>query len=141
MKKIKATEHAYSTVEKIDNHVIQLEKIMLDGIDEKEVKQFRNTISKMTLKFSKRSQKMDKNYEIVEFKNGEFKLDVSVTPNSDTVWLNVNQMSKLFNKNKSTILRHIKNILAEELDDREVVAKFATTFSHGSVKGKHKFMM
>lgn len=61
---------------------------------------------------------MDKNYEIVEFKNGEFKLDVSVTPNSDTVWLNVNQMSKLFNKNKSTILRHIKNILAEELDDR-----------------------
>ena len=79
---------------------------------------------------------MDKNYEIVEFKNGEFKLDVSVTPNSDTVWLNVNQMSKLFNKNKSTILRHIKNILAEELDDREVVAKFATTFSHGSVKGK-----
>lgn len=34
---------------------------------------------------------MDKNYEIVEFKNGEFKLDVSVTPNSDTVWLNVNQ--------------------------------------------------
>ena len=79
---------------------------------------------------------MDKNYEIVEFKNGEFKLDVSVTPNSDTVWLNVNQMSKLFNKNKSTILRHIKNILAEELDDREVVAKFATTFSHGSAKGK-----
>ena len=44
---------------------------------------------------------MDKNYEIVEFKNGEFKLDVSVTPNSDTVWLNVNQMSKLFNKNTS----------------------------------------
>ena len=79
---------------------------------------------------------MDKNYEIVEFKNGEFKLDVSVTPKSDTVWLNVNQMSKLFNKNKSTILRHIKNILAEELDDREVVAKFATTFSHGSAKGK-----
>ena len=39
MKKIKATEHAYSTVEKIDNHVIQLEKIMLDGIDEKEMKQ------------------------------------------------------------------------------------------------------
>ena len=54
MKKIKATEHAYSTVEKIDNHVIQLEKIMLDGIDEKEVKQFRNTISKMTLNLVKK---------------------------------------------------------------------------------------
>ena len=55
-KKIKATEHAYSTVEKIDNHVIQLEKIMLDGIDEKEVKQFRNTISKMTLNLVKKSK-------------------------------------------------------------------------------------
>ena len=56
MKKIKATEHAYSTVEKIDNHVIQLEKIMLDGIDEKEVKQFRNIISKMTLNLVKESK-------------------------------------------------------------------------------------
>ena len=56
MKKIKATEHAYSTVEKIDNHVIQLEKIMLDGIDEKEVKQFRDTISKMTLNLVKESK-------------------------------------------------------------------------------------
>ena len=46
MKKIKATEHAYSTVE----------KIMLDGIDEKEVKQFRNTISKMTLNLVKESK-------------------------------------------------------------------------------------
>ena len=53
---IKATEHAYSTVEKIDNHVIQLEKIMLDGIDEKEVKQFRDTISKMTLNLVKESK-------------------------------------------------------------------------------------
>ena len=57
---------------------------------------------------------MIENYEIVEFQNGEFKLNVSVTPNSETVWLSVYQMSKLFNKNKSTILRHIKNILEEE---------------------------
>lgn len=79
---------------------------------------------------------MIENYEIVEFQNGEFKLDVSVTPNSETVWLSVYQMSKLFNKNKSTILRHIKNILEEELDEKKVVAKFATTFSHGARKGK-----
>ena len=49
--------------------------------------------------------------EIVEFKNGEFKLDVSVTPNSDTVWLNVNQMSKLFNKKQINNLKtHKKHI-------------------------------
>ena len=56
MKKITATDHAYSTVEKIENHVIQLEEIMLNGIDEKEVKQFRNTISKMTLNLVKESK-------------------------------------------------------------------------------------
>ena len=78
---------------------------------------------------------MIENYEIVEFQNGEFKLNVSVTPNSETVWLSVYQMSKLFNKNKSTILRHIKNILEEELDEKKVVAKFATTFSHGAGNG------
>ena len=56
MKKIKATDHAYSTVEKIEDHVIQLEEIMLNGIDENEVKQFRNTISKMTLNLVKESK-------------------------------------------------------------------------------------
>ena len=56
MKKITATDHAYSTVEKIENHVIQLEEIMLNGIDEKEVKQFRNTISKMTNNLVKESK-------------------------------------------------------------------------------------
>ena len=40
----------------IENHVIQLEEIMLNGIDEKEVKQFRNTISKMTLNLVKESK-------------------------------------------------------------------------------------
>lgn len=55
MKRITATDHAYSTVKQIENHVIQLEKIMLSGIDEKEVKQFRNTISKMTNNLVKES--------------------------------------------------------------------------------------
>ena len=36
--------------------------------------------------------------KLLNLKMEKFKLDVSVTPNSDTVWLNVNQMSKLFNK-------------------------------------------
>lgn len=46
---------------------------------------------------------MNNNYEVVEFK-----LDVSITPDSETVWLNMNQMCKLFNKNKSTISRQLK---------------------------------
>lgn len=55
---------------------------------------------------------MNNDYEVVEFK-----LDVSVTPDSDTVWLTIDQMVDLFKKNKSTISRHIANIIKEgELD-------------------------
>ena len=49
-------KNGYITKEPVENDVIQLEKIMLDGIDEKEVKQFRNTISKMTLNLVKESK-------------------------------------------------------------------------------------
>lgn len=59
---------------------------------------------------------MKDNYEIVEFKNGEFRLDVSVTPESDTVWLSANQMSLLFSRDVKTIRKHINNVLKEEVD-------------------------
>ena len=45
-------------------------------------------------------------------------------------------MCKLFKKNKSTISRHIKNILNEELANEVVVANFATTTKHGALEGK-----
>ncbi|MFQ7496399.1 hypothetical protein [Faecalibacillus intestinalis] len=42
------------------------------------------------------------------------------------MWLTLDQMSRLFNKNKSTISRHIANILTEEeLDEKSSVAKNA----------------
>ena len=51
---------------------------------------------------------------------------------NDTVWLSLEQMSELFQRDKSTISRHIKNIFAEgELNRESVVAKFATTASDG----------
>ena len=48
----------------------------------------------------------------------------------ETVWLSLEQMAKLFDRDKSVISRHIKNILEEELDDA-VVANFATTAKDG----------
>ena len=67
------------------------------------------------------------NNEIIKFNNGNLELDVTVTPDKDTVWLTVDQLCTLFNKNKSTISRHIKNIFNEgELDDISSVAKNAT---------------
>ena len=54
----------------------------------------------------------------------------------ETVWLSLEQMSKLFARDKSVISRHIKNVLAEELAGEMVVAKFATTTRHGALDGK-----
>lgn len=67
------------------------------------------------------------NNKIIKFVNGDLQLDVTVTPDKDTVWLTVDQLCTLFNKNKSTISRHIKNIFNEgELDEISSVAKNAT---------------
>lgn len=50
----------------------------------------------------------------------------------DTVWLSIDQMAELFQRDKSTISRHIKNIFAEgELERHSVVANFATTATDG----------
>ena len=52
---------------------------------------------------------------------------VEVTFDNDTVWLSLDQIAELFQKNKSTISRHIKNIFSEgELLAEAAVAKFAT---------------
>ena len=53
---------------------------------------------------------------------------IDTTFDGDTVWLSIDQMAELFQRDKSTISRHIKNIFAEgELERDSVVAKFATT--------------
>lgn len=54
----------------------------------------------------------------------------------ETVWLNLEQMSELFARDKSVISRHIKNALSEELNGEQVVAKFATTTQHRFMEGK-----
>ena len=46
-------------------------------------------------------------------------------------------MAELFQRNKSTISRHVKNVLEDgELEEKEVVAFFATTTKHGAIEGK-----
>lgn len=60
--------------------------------------------------------------------DGESKIEVTLV--HDTVWLTADQMAELFQRNKSTISRHIKNVLdSGELDSNSVVAFFATTAS------------
>ncbi len=71
-----------------------------------------------------------KKNEIVLFEDNDIKLEVPISPEEDTVWLNRNQMAKLFDRDVKTIGKHINNALKEELDN-SVVANFATTASDG----------
>lgn len=66
--------------------------------------------------------------EIVLYENQKVKLEVNMK--DETVWLSIDQMAKLFDRDKSVIYRHIKNILKEELDN-SVIANFATTAKDG----------
>ena len=72
--------------------------------------------------------------EIVIFENQNVKLEVNMK--DETVWLSLDQMATLFDRDKSVISRHIKNALDEELKDEVVVAKFATTTRHGALADK-----
>ena len=57
---------------------------------------------------------------------------IQATFDNDTVWLSIDQMAELFQRDKSTISRHIKNIFEEgEYVSNSVVANFATTASDG----------
>ena len=76
----------------------------------------------------------EKKNEIILFENQGVKLEVSLK--DETVWLNLEQIAELFERDKSVISRHIKNALAEELKDEQVIAKFATTTKHGAIEGK-----
>ena len=71
-----------------------------------------------------------KKNEIILFENQGVKLEVNVK--DETVWLNREQIAKLFGRDIKTIGKHINNALKEELsDDNSVVAKFATTATDG----------
>ena len=57
---------------------------------------------------------------------------IEATFDQDTVWLSLDEMARLFQRDKSTISRHLKNIFSEEELRRDsVVALFATTASDG----------
>ena len=77
------------------------------------------------------------NIIIYQTEDGLTKIDVKVE--NETVWLSLDQMAELFQRNKSTISRHIRNIFEEgELNQEVVVAKYATTTQHGAIEGKQQ---
>lgn len=74
---------------------------------------------------------MNKN-EIILFETEDKMISLPVMVKNDTVWLNRNQLSELFERDIKTVGKHINNALKEELSGQNtVVAKFATTASDG----------
>lgn len=74
---------------------------------------------------------------IILYNTSDDKPAIEVTLSNETVWLSIDQMAELFQRNKSTISRHIKTILESgELQEEMVVAFFATTTQHGAIDGK-----
>ena len=79
---------------------------------------------------------------IIEFRSHDnhIALSVHLDPQDETVWLSLNQISELFQRDKSVIAKHIKNIFKnEELDRNSVVAFFATTAADGKTYNVEHF--
>lgn len=75
--------------------------------------------------------------QILLYKTPDGESRIEVRLQNETVWLSLDQMAELFQRNKSTISRHIKNVFEEgELNKKVVVAKYATTTQHGAIEGK-----
>lgn len=67
---------------------------------------------------------------LFQTQGGETKIEVRLA--NESVWLTADQMAELFQRNKSTISRHIKNVLGSgELNRDSVVAENATTAADG----------
>ena len=62
------------------------------------------------------------NLKLVKFTDNDFELEVNVSPEEETVWLSKEEMSILFDRDRSVISRHISNIFKEnELDEKSNV--------------------
>ncbi len=70
---------------------------------------------------------------VLLYQTDDGKTQIEVSLKDDTVWLSIDQMAELFQRNKSTISRHIKGVLESgELSADSVVAFFATVQNEGS---------
>ncbi len=82
---------------------------------------------------------MEKRNELILFTSRDGQVTLPVTVEQDTMWLNIEQISALFMRDKSTISRHIRNVFQEnELDRNATVAKFATVQEEGNRQVERK---
>ena len=79
---------------------------------------------------------MDNNNQIIIYQTADNQTQIDVRMENDTVWLTQAQMADLFQKDRTVISRHIRNVFKEgELDESLVCAKFALPKKYGRRKG------
>lgn len=80
---------------------------------------------------------MENDFNFLVYQTAEENVSVNAFVKDETIWLTQKAMAELFDVDKSSISRHLKNIFNEgELDEKVVVAKIATTTQHGAIEGK-----
>jgi len=73
------------------------------------------------------------------FKTNNSETEIRVQFDEDTVWLNIEQLSLLFERDRTVINRHLNNIFkGGELEKKVVCAFFAHTTQHGAIKDKQQ---
>ncbi|MCD6272925.1 MAG: virulence RhuM family protein [Deltaproteobacteria bacterium] len=78
-----------------------------------------------------------KNNQLIIYQTEDGKVKIETHFEDETVWLNIEQISELFQRDRSVISKHIKNIFTEgELSKKVVCANFAHTSQHGAIEGK-----
>ncbi|MFV0576804.1 MAG: virulence RhuM family protein [Vibrio sp.] len=77
--------------------------------------------------------------QFIVFQSSDGKAQVECRFEADTLWLNLNQISTLFDRDKSVISKHLKNIYAEgELEQNSTVANYATVQIEGNRRIKRE---
>ncbi|MBQ2291672.1 MAG: virulence protein RhuM/Fic/DOC family protein [Paludibacteraceae bacterium] len=79
---------------------------------------------------------MDNNNQIIIYQTDDDQTQIDVRLENETVWLTQAQMADLFQKDRTVISRHIRNVFKEgELDESLVCAKFALPKKYGRREG------
>lgn len=80
---------------------------------------------------------MKDEFQFLLYKAADESISVDAVIKDETIWLTQKSMAELYGVDKSGISRHLKNIFSEgELEEKVVVAIFATTTQHGALEGK-----
>ena len=80
------------------------------------------------------NENVEKQSQMIIYTTEDGLTKIETTFDGDTVWLSIDQMAELFQRDRSVIGKHVRNIFKEvELERESVWAKFAYTASNGKV--------